>query len=73
MNLITVARCGDWQEAQLLKLRLEAAGIPVLLPDEMNMYDGLLVFMGGIRVQVPDEHAEAAKALLRSPPESEAE
>lgn len=64
--MITVAKCRDMQEAELLKSRLESAGIPAFVPDEMSNYDGLVMFMGGFRVQVSDEHAETARRLLQT-------
>jgi hypothetical protein len=62
----TVAKCRDMQEAELLKSRLESAGIPAFVPDTLSWYDGLIMFMGGFRVQVSDEHAETARQLLQT-------
>jgi hypothetical protein len=62
--MITIAKCGDWQECQLLKSRLEAAGIPAFVPDEMSNLDGLMIHFGGFRIQEAEENAEAARAFL---------
>ena len=64
--MITVAKCRDIHEAELLRSRLEAASIPAFVPDALSWYDGLVAFMGGFRVQVPDEHAETARQLLQT-------
>jgi len=64
--MITVAKCRDMQEAELLKSRLESAGIPAFVPDTLSWYDGLVMYMGGFRVQVSDEHAESARQALQT-------
>ena len=64
--MITIAKCRDWQECQLLKSELESAGIPAFVPDEMSNLDGLVMHFGGFRVQVPEENAAEARALLES-------
>ena len=58
--MITLADCGSWQECQLLKSKLESAGIPVFVPDEMSNLDGLIMHFGGFRIQVAEEDAAAA-------------
>ena len=69
--MVTIAKCGDWQECQLLKSRLESAGIPAFVPDEMSNLDGLMMHFGGFRIQVAEENAEAARAFLGIRKESE--
>ncbi len=64
--MITIADCGSWQECQILKSKLEAAGIPVFVPDEMSNLDGLIMHFGGFRIQVADEDAATARALLET-------
>jgi hypothetical protein len=64
--MITIAKCRDWQECQLLKSKLESAGIPVFVPDEMSNLDGLIMHFGGFRIQVAEENAAAAGALLET-------
>jgi hypothetical protein len=64
--MITVATCNNPMHAQLLKSVLEDSGIPVLLPNEHSAQTmpHLILAMGGIRVQVPGEHEETARALI---------
>ncbi len=69
--MITIANCRDWEETQLLKSKLESIGISVFVPDEMSNLDGLIMHFGGFRIQVKEEDAEAARAVLRSFRESE--
>jgi hypothetical protein len=64
--MITLTRCRDWQETQLLKSMLESKGIAVFVPDEMSNLDGLQMHFGGFRIEVADEDAGAAKAVLDS-------
>ncbi len=64
--MITIADCGSWQECQLLKSKLESAGIPVFVPDEMSNLDGLIMHFGGIRIQVAEEDEAAARAVLET-------
>ncbi len=64
--MITVATCNHPMHAQLLKSVLEDSGIPVLIPNENSAQTmpHLILAMGGIRVQVPDEHEETARRLV---------
>jgi Putative prokaryotic signal transducing protein len=64
--MITVATCNNPMHAQLLKSVLEDSGIPVLVPNEHSAQTmpHLILAMGGIRVQVPEEHEENARALI---------
>lgn len=64
--MITVATCNDPMRAQLLKSALEAAGIPVFLPNEHSAQTmpHLILAMGGVPLQVPDEHEESARRLI---------
>lgn len=66
MRMITVATCNHPMHAQLLKSVLEDSGIPVLLPNEHSAQTmpHLILAMGGIRVQVPEEHEETARKLI---------
>jgi hypothetical protein len=68
--MVTIANCRDWQEAQILKSKLESSGITVFVPDEMSNLDGMMMYFGGFRVQVAEEDAAAARAVLETPPES---
>jgi hypothetical protein len=64
--MITVATCNHPMHAQLLKSVLEDSGIPVVLPNEYSAQTmpHLILAMGGIRVQVPEEHGENARQLI---------
>ena len=64
--MITVATCNHPMHAQLLKSVLEDSGIPVLIPNEhtAQTMPHLILAMGGIRVQVPEEHEETARQLV---------
>ena len=68
MSLVTVYRSFNEAEAQLAKSRLEAADFEVYLTHELaaSAAEGFSVATGGVLVQVPDEKAEEAKALLDS-------
>ena len=63
--MITVATCFDIVEANRLKMLLEAADITVFIPDEMTATAAPhFLTTSGIRVQVPEEHAEQARKIL---------
>lgn len=66
MELITVFRTFSPAEAQLVTSRLEAAGFPVHVAHELASYsmDGYSMATGGVLVQVPDEQAVDARALV---------
>jgi len=68
MTLVTVYRSFNEAEAQLARSRLEAAEIEVYLTHELaaSAAEGFSVATGGVLVQVPDDKAEEAKALLDS-------
>ncbi len=54
--MITVTTCSNLAEAELLHSLLVENGIPAFVLDD--------AFGGAIRVQVDDEHAEAAGVIL---------
>lgn len=62
----TVATLSELAHAQILKSALEDAGIPAFIPDELTAQNAppYLWASGGIRLQVPEDHAEAATALI---------
>ena len=63
--MITVAECANEAEAQLVKSLLEASGIAATLPDEFTAQNLTpLIFGHGIKVQVAEEDAETALALI---------
>jgi hypothetical protein len=72
MQLVTVFRSFSPAEAQLIRSRLDAAGIPAEVVNELAALslDGYSMAAGGIRVQVPDNYAAEATALIDSANES---
>lgn len=68
MSLVTVYRSFSPAEAQLIRSRLDAAEIPAEVVHELAALslDGYSMAAGGILVQVPDEFADDARALLES-------
>ncbi len=66
--MTTVAHCGTLDEAQRIRTRLDAAGIPASIPDEFaaGAWPFHLTTPSGIRVQVADADAAAAAELLKS-------
>lgn len=64
--MITVATCNNPMHAQMLRSILEDSGIPALIPNEHSAQTmpHLILAMGGIRVQVPEEHEENARKLV---------
>jgi len=59
--------------AQVIKTKLEEAGIPALLKyDSLGPIYGFTVDgLGEVRVLVPARHADAARALIKVEPENE--
>jgi len=71
MGMTTVATCNLLVEAQILQTTLAGSGITAFLPDELTAQTSGNVYsyaIGGIRVQVEDDDAEAARAILASAP-----
>lgn len=67
MQLVTVFTAFNSAEAQLVRSRLEAAGLRAFIRDELSALsmDGYALAAGGISVQVPDVDAELALELVR--------
>ena len=65
MSLVIVDTLFDLRIAEFARMKFEAEGIPVL----MNSMGQAQIFgtatMGGIRVEVPEEFAERAAAVLK--------
>ncbi len=65
-ELVTIARFRDLPEAWIAKGKLESAGVQCFLADDnmvrMGWFYGNAV--GGIKLQVADEYAQAASELL---------
>ncbi|MCL5950885.1 MAG: DUF2007 domain-containing protein [Chloroflexi bacterium] len=53
--------------AEVVKAKLETAGIPVLLQSEaQSVFSVTIDGMGAVKVLVPKEHEEAARQLLKT-------
>ena len=65
-GLVTVCTASGQLQAQVFKTKLESAGIPVLLDYESaGVVLGITVDgLGEVRVMVPEDLAEEARALL---------
>jgi len=72
MQLVTVFQTFNPAEAQLIRSRLEAAGLLAQVKHELSALsmDGYSMAAGGILVQVPDEVAADARALINSADDS---
>ncbi len=68
MQLAVVFQTFNPAEAQLIKSMLEAAGIPAEVTHELSALsmEGYSMATGGIRVQVPEDRAEEARALIET-------
>jgi len=66
MLLTTVFRSFSPAEAQLIRSRLDAAGIPAEVANELAALsvDGYSLATGGILVQVPGDFAAEARMLI---------
>jgi hypothetical protein len=68
MDFVTVSRAVSPAEADLVRSRLDANGFMVNLKDEKDAVSfGFGLPIGGVQVQVPEDQAESARALLASP------
>ena len=65
MDLVVVFRTFDLAEAQVVKGRLEGAGLEATLEHE-NSAANFDVAGGGVRVVVPEMQAAEARALIQS-------
>jgi hypothetical protein len=66
MELVTVFRTFSPAEAELIRSRLEAAEFTATVTHELAALslEGYSMAAGGVLVQVPDDEAADAKALL---------
>ena len=74
MSLVTIFKAFNPADAHLVRSRLDAAGFQAIVADELAALsmDGYAMATGGIRVPVPSEEAEEARAFLdagETPPE----
>jgi len=65
-GMTTVYRTAGLLQAEVIKGRLESAGIPAMLDYESagRVFGITVDGLGEVRVLVPDEHAEDARELL---------
>lgn len=66
-GMVTVAQCPSVDEALMLKSLLEGSGITAFVPDELTAQTAppyLFASSSGVRVQVAEEDAETALALI---------
>ncbi len=70
MDFVTVYKAVTAAQSQIVRSRLEAAEFHPFVPDDLSPFgsDPLALGSGGIRIQVPAEEAEEAKAFLASEP-----
>jgi hypothetical protein len=73
LKLVTVYRSAGMLGAEVVKGKLESAGIPVMLKYESaSLVFGLTVDgLGMVEVQVPEEYADDAGALVVDEPDDE--
>ena len=66
MSLITVRTFTTPEEAHLLRMRLEAGGVPAVLQDEymIQMDWGISNALGGVRLQIDERDIERAREIL---------
>lgn len=63
--MTTIAQSDNVQEALFFKSLLESNGITAYLPDEFTAQNlPPILLSGGVKVQVEDEDAEAARTIL---------
>ncbi|MEI8233051.1 MAG: DUF2007 domain-containing protein [Verrucomicrobiota bacterium] len=69
--MVTLATFAKPEEAHLLRMRLEAVGIPAYLRDEnITQIWGFSPDGGGVRLEIAEEDWDAAKAVLAEEPEN---
>jgi hypothetical protein len=68
MALVTVYRAFSPAEAQLIRSRLDAAQIHAIVTGELAALgmEGYSLSTGGVLVQVPEEEAADARAIIES-------
>lgn len=65
MSLVTIDKVRDLGIAQMMRMKLESAGVPVHLHsgEFASLFGGVTAF-GAIRIQVPADFESEARALL---------
>jgi Putative prokaryotic signal transducing protein len=62
-----VTRLFDWTEAEMLRGRLEAEGVPAIVADAYTARAiPLYLAIGGVRVMVPEAYLERAREILKA-------
>ena len=71
MELITISTAFNPADAQLTRSRLEAAGFHPFIKNEIAgmVFEGYVMGVGGIQVQVPEDEVAEVKEFLESPGE----
>ena len=66
MKLVCIFQTFNPAEAQLVRSRLEAAGFAAQVTHELSALslEGYALAAGGVRVEVPEENAADARALI---------
>ena len=68
-NYVTIGKYFDSVDAELARIKLEAAGIPVFLADDAVVgMKAILPSIGGVRLQVPAELEQQALEVLAEGP-----
>jgi hypothetical protein len=72
MKKVTVGRYLLEHEAEMARMHLEAAGIPTFLkdPTSIRMLWAAGLLTGWIQLEVPEDRADEARAILRELPEA---
>jgi hypothetical protein len=65
MSFVTIDTLSDVRLAEFAQMKFEAEGIPVLMNSMGQARLGFAPIVGGIRVEVPEEYAEKATAILK--------
>ena len=67
--MLTIATFSKPEEAHMLRLRLEAGGVPAYIQDENIVQTDWLYSnaIGGVRVQISEDDAGRAKEILQDP------
>lgn len=69
MDLVTVATAFNPADAQLTRSRLEAAGFHPFVKNEIAgmVFEGYVMGVGGIQIQVPAAEVADAREFLEAP------
>jgi hypothetical protein len=67
-DLVLVARMLDPLEAEMLRGRLEAEGVPAMVVDKLTAQNNVFykLAIGGVRVMVPEAYLAQAREIVRA-------